>query len=402
MNMEMEQYWPQYKVFLFGRCALSPEKLEGQFLSKRELAHYIPAYSSTIELITYLQGYEQDGYFKIEIVLDGGYLEWERNQANMASRADPLYSDHSSGPDLGEVRSKVVGQAPLTTKDVDYLLKPPLRSKTEQYLRLKITGINKTKFHDELVAYLTKYKQDDLTTGTETDPENFRSQHAKLSSAAAKDYPQHDYKPTIKLTDVWQRLTGHETFWELILTCHLLTDEIKIVNMAYNDTPARVLAAGISSVASTGTVPFAKFAILGEKFKQAVTPQIAPTLATTANPPASGFITIRSYDSDSGMLFFGSHEIQIVLQKSRRGKAVGETTQGGAMRKLFKDVNTLRNGVALYAIVSVRKDNFDAKKRKRATNHLDEINRKIKEATGVPKLIIYDQVNYYIDKSYLK
>lgn len=71
------------------------------------------------------------------------------------------------------------------------------------------------------------------------------------------------------------------------------------------------------------------------------------------------------------------------------------------MRKLFKDVNTIHKGVPLHAIVSVRKENFDSKKRKRATNHLDEINRKIQEKTGVPKLIVYDQVKYYIDKSYL-
>ena len=399
--METEQYWSQHKVFLFGRCALFPEKLEGQRLSKQELAHYIPAYCSTSELIAYLQEYEQNGYFKIEVMLDGGYLEWERNQAIMASRTDPLYSDHSSNPDLGEVRAKVTEQVPLTTEDVSYLLKPALRSKAERYLRFKITNIDKTKFHDELVAYLTNYKQDDLTTGTETDPECFGSQQLKLWGAVAKD-TEHGNKPTIKQTDIWQTPTGHETFWELIFACQILTDEIKIVNMGYNDTPARKLAVGLRSVAGTGTVPFAKFTILGEAFKRTVIPHVAPTATTTANLPASEVITIRSYDAHSGILYFGNHEVQIILQKSRRGNPVGETTQGGAMRKLFKDVNTLHKGVALHKITSVRKDNFDAKKRKLATNHLDEINRKIKEATGVEKLIIHDQVNYYIDRSYLK
>lgn len=400
--MKMEQYKPSHWLFLFGQCALFPEKLEGRLLSKDEFAHYIPAYSSTNELIAYLQQYERDGYFKLEIMLDRGYLEWEHNQAIMISRLDELYSDPDSPPDLGEVRAKVIEKVPLTTEDIRYLLTPALRSKTEQYLRFKITDMDKSRFSDELIAYLIKYQQDDLTTDTETDPENFKSQRVKLMGAAAKDYSKHEYKPTIKLTDVWQDLIGHKTFWELIITCHLLTDEIKIVNMGYNDTPARKLAADISSVASTGTVPFAKFEILSEEFKQNVTQHIAPAAVTNANPPASGVVTTRSYDPDSGILFFGGHEIQIVLQKSRRGKAVGETTQGGAMRKLFKDVNTLRNGVALHAIVSVRKDNFDAKKRKLVINHLDEINRKIKEATDVPKLIIHDQVNYYIDKSYLK
>ncbi len=71
------------------------------------------------------------------------------------------------------------------------------------------------------------------------------------------------------------------------------------------------------------------------------------------------------------------------------------------MRKLFKDVNTLKTGVSLRSLISVRGDKFDKTKRKRATNHIDEINRKIKEETGVSKLIIYDQVNCYINKSYL-
>lgn len=406
MKMEMKRYKPQYWVFLFGQCALFPEKLEGRLLSKEELAHYIPAYSSTSELIAYLQGYEQENYFKIETTLDSGYLEWERNQAIMDSRTDPLYSDPYSPPDIGAVRRKVEKQAPLTTKDVNRLLEPALRTKTEQYLRFKITDIVKTKFYDELVVYLTKYQQDELTTGHETDPENFEGQQHKLWDAVAKDI-QHGNKPTIKQTDVWQTPTGHETFWELILTYQLLTNEIKIANMGYNDRPTQTLATGIFTLARTGTVPFAKIIIMADKFEQATAPPEtvtaqphAPILPDT-KPHISQSITIRSYDANTGTLFFGGHAIQIILQKSRRGKAVGETAQGAAMRKLFKDVNTLRTGVPLHTITSVRKDNFDAKKRKLVTNHLDEINRKVKEATGVSGLIVHDLVKYYMDKSYL-
>lgn len=292
MNMKMEQYWPQHKLFLFGQCALFPEKLEGRCLSKDELAHCIPAYSSTSELIAYLEQYEQDGYFKIEIMLDSSYLEWERNQAIMASRTDPLYSDPHSPPDLGEVRDKVTEQAPLTTEDVRYLLKPALRSKTEQYLRFKITNIDKNKFYDELAAYLTKYQQGDLTTGTATDPESFENQQLKLWGAVAKD-TEHGDKPTIKQTDIWQTPTGHETFWELILTCQLLTSEMKIANMGYNDTPTRVLATGISSVAHAGTVPFAKI-VVKTKPKQAAT--LHDTATSTAQHHA------RIVMSDTGLI----------------------------------------------------------------------------------------------------
>jgi len=113
-------------------------------------------------------------------------------------------------------------------------------------------------------------------------------------------------------------------------------------------------------------------------------------------------ISIRSYDPDLGTLYFIGKNIQIICQKSRIGRKTVETTQGRAMRLLFKDVNNLRTGVPLHTIISVRKDNFDKTKRKRVINHLDEINRKIKEVTDVSKLIIHDQVNYYINKSYLE
>lgn len=112
-------------------------------------------------------------------------------------------------------------------------------------------------------------------------------------------------------------------------------------------------------------------------------------------------ITIRSYDVNTGTLFFGGQKILIIRQQSKRGKAVTETAQGRIMRMLFKDVNTIRNGVFLHPLISVSKPKFDAHKRKKVVNHIAEINHKIEVETGVPKLIIYDRAKCYIDKSYL-
>ncbi len=270
--MQMELYWPQHKVFFYGQLALFSERLEGRPLSKDELARYFPAYSSTEELLASLREYEQAGYFKVEVMLDSSYLEWERNQAIMASRAEPLYSDPYYPPDLGEVRAKVVEQSPLAEKDVSHLLKPVLKGKTEQHLRFKLNDIDKHKFYDELEAYLDKYRDNKLTTGETTKPENFANQRGRLIRAAAEDYAQHEYVPVIARPAIWQNKPTHDTFWELVLAHQIVAGDIWIVNIGYNDTKGQRLAHGISSVSRAGTVPFAEFRIESDEFKRAVLP----------------------------------------------------------------------------------------------------------------------------------
>jgi|ERR1039458_8792423 hypothetical protein len=71
MKMEMEQYWPQHKVFLFGQCAFLPDDLENKALTKEKLRHYFPA-ENVEELEAALNKYQQEGYFKIKIIADAG------------------------------------------------------------------------------------------------------------------------------------------------------------------------------------------------------------------------------------------------------------------------------------------------------------------------------------------
>lgn len=136
------------------------------------------------------------------------------------------------------------------------------------------------------------------------------------------------------------------------------------------------------------------FKILSEEVQP-----IAPAIPTELSEPQN--INERSYVPTTATLHFRGHEIKIIRQKKKIGSPRVETIQGTAMRKLFKTVNTLNNGVPLHAIVSVKKERFDKTKRKQVTNCLDEINRKVKEETGVGNLINYGQVNYYINPQYL-
>jgi hypothetical protein len=301
--MDMEQYWPQHKVFLFGRIVLFAPELEGQ---KSDFSHYFPVYN-TAGLVAKLREYEQDGYFKVETTLDTGYIDRLNAQLQMEARADVVsgvslsYTELDENYGLSDTYTKVINKLSLTIAEVDKLLKARAVGNVyvKDYLRFKLTDVNKQKFHDELTAYLAKYQQGELTTGGDTDPESFENQIVKLRAAVAKD-TEHGNKPIIKQTDIWQTLTGHETFWELILTCQLLTKEIEIANMGYNDTPARVLEAGISSVARAGTVPFAKIIVTADKFKQ---PAVLPDTPISTQPhvaPTSH--SARIVMSDTGLI----------------------------------------------------------------------------------------------------
>jgi hypothetical protein len=137
------------------------------------------------------------------------------------------------------------------------------------------------------------------------------------------------------------------------------------------------------------------FKILSEEMQP-----VAPAILTALSEPQS--INERSYVPATATLHFRGREIKIIRQKKKIGNPRVETIQGTAMRKLFKTVNTLNNGVPLHAILSVSKSKFDKTKRKQVTNCLDEINRKVKEETGVANLINYSQDNYYINPKYLQ
>lgn len=248
----------------------------------------------------------------------------------------------------------------------------------------------------KLLAYLKKYRQDLLSTGTPDGLPNFATQQDMLIALMRQKYTDgHGYHQTIG-----GRVTGLPKFWELMLSMDFVSHDIELTsNIGYDDKES------FPGLRSAVEAPFAEFTIISDDLKREVALDVAPaTISPVSIPkpePQLSRITTRSYDAISGTLFFGKHEIQIIRQKKRQGSAVGETIQGGAMRKLFKDVNTLHNGVPLHVIISGRKENFDGIKRKRATNHLDEINRKVQEETGVSKLIIYDRVKYYVGKSYL-
>ena len=147
---------------MFAQFALFSKSLEGRAIDSDELNHYF-ATEHIDDLINALYGYEKGGYFKLDITLSTGYISRERTHARMIDRTDVNGSSDYILPKknygLGKLLPKVEAQASLTPVEVDYLIDKLPRDKVEQYLRFKLTDINKQKFQDELADHIARYQE---------------------------------------------------------------------------------------------------------------------------------------------------------------------------------------------------------------------------------------------------
>lgn len=65
--MEMQDYWPEDKVYLYGTLAFLPKSLENKALTSREMQHYFP-HNTAIEFENALRNYEEMGLFKVQLL----------------------------------------------------------------------------------------------------------------------------------------------------------------------------------------------------------------------------------------------------------------------------------------------------------------------------------------------
>ena len=114
----------------------------------------------------------------------------------------------------------------------------------------------------------------------------------------------------------------------------------------------------------------------------------------------------RSYDQASAVLKFSGYLVKISKQKNMLGKQK-ETKEAYLMRRLFKDVNTMRNGISFKSVVPT--DPFQTGKLstsevKKVKNYITAINLKVIKTTGVEDLkplIIYNQKAFMVNSLYL-
>jgi len=131
-----------------------------------------------------------------------------------------------------------------------------------------------------------------------------------------------------------------------------------------------------------------------------------PVPALADNKPLSTInktvaIEPRSYDQANGVLHIAGYSIQIIKQPNQKGTR-HESKQATLMRYLFKDVNTLRDGVPMRQILSVRTYDFKPKHRKLVKSYVSEINKKLPQELLIKELIITSQFSVMLDSRYLK
>lgn len=141
-----------------------------------------------------------------------------------------------------------------------YKLTNELVNEAEKLLGGKLNEVRKVSARDELIKYLSDYRQDRLSTGNPTRPENYQRQYDKLVTAIQSQFPKYGYRPIIG------EAVGVSTFWELIFTHQLITQDIELVNIGY-DRPK--LDAGIYVARE---VPFAEFEVVKPSLKRLVVP----------------------------------------------------------------------------------------------------------------------------------
>lgn len=110
----------------------------------------------------------------------------------------------------------------------------------------------------------------------------------------------------------------------------------------------------------------------------------------------------QNYHPKSGIVIVPGYE-KIMITK--RGKPLKrnskEHTQCRIMRLVFKNVNTMENGVSYSLILSVNSTKIDDKYKARIKNHIDEINRKLTDVLGYKKIIKKKNNKVFVNKSYL-
>lgn len=264
-------YWSRYKVYLFGKFALFPERYTDVDLKYNDFKSFI-AYHHIEQLVTELKEYEKSGYFKVSIKFSREYINNEiaKNKMSYYVTLNPGRGTYKNRENygLGNAINAVKNSKPLLEKELNILLEKIPRNELERYLKFTISNINKEKFITELMDYLKKYKNNRLTTGGITKPEVYENQISRLLIAIKKYYNAQRLRPIINVSDVWSNPHNDValyTFWELLLTQQVIFQNINIINMGYKSELINRKHRGMIRSESLVASPYAEIEIINEK-----------------------------------------------------------------------------------------------------------------------------------------
>lgn len=160
-----------------------------------------------------------------------------------------------------------------------------------------------------LLNYLKKFRQDELTTGTNDRPANFDAQRNELVNVMREKFPAQGLRQLIRGSGMDVDVPN---FWELVFTMHYLTHEIEVTdNIGFSK---HQIAPGLST---SRKIPHAEFKIIGEKLGR---------LVETRSTPASFIDTANQ----------SAHKV--VLAMSKNGSIYAELADGE--KRLIKVVRT--------------------------------------------------------------
>lgn len=284
MNIETEEYRSRHEVYLYGICALFPEKLNGRILSAEYLGSYIESFPLFTEenQIKALKEYEAQKMFKVE------FLETRKSRGSSALDA-------------------------LEKLNPDSLIDDKHRYK------FRITDIDQNKFKANLVDYLRKFCEDKLTIKSipvkPESPEVLNGRlHAFMEKARRK-------RPKVTLYDIWPNENDRNVllnpFWELIFSSELVFDDIKILDIGQSPLLANKLISGKSESLTYAEVE-------SRKKSQTAMPESPNISANIVAPRAVSDEVLQTVTVDmstSGTIYAAIGNEKRLIKKVRRDTA---------------------------------------------------------------------------------
>lgn len=179
----MDMYWPQQKVFFLATLALFPDKLVSKIVEPIFWWPYFEPISKAVR-----HDYDEDDYKHFSAMLfyyqRDGYLTYEQTP-------DKLF---------------------------------------------EIKSVNSKKAKNNLIAYLKKWQDGQLTDDNATKPPDVSYQQELLTRAFSLANDKHQSKPRIQPSDIFgdvSKLDYEAPFWELILSSQLLDGNVEIADINY-------------------------------------------------------------------------------------------------------------------------------------------------------------------------
>lgn len=134
-----------------------------------------------------------------------------------------------------------------------------------------LQALGKKKPNKRLLNYLTRFKQDELSTGKMKRPASYESQRARLLRVMRKKLPSQGFHQTISVLD-----DDLPNLWELVFTMHFITGELQLTNNIGYDKGE--IAPGVYRALP---IAYAEFRIVDKDLQRAISSNLQSSAAAS-------------------------------------------------------------------------------------------------------------------------